>query len=79
MYRKKLSEINTLILIFIFFKVNIVCIFLSLLEIKFVFSNQRNGGFFLACEDFGGSFSDLFPLPVFFISGDQLAYTNSTF
>ena len=53
--------------------------FLSLLEIKFVFSNQRNGGFFLASEDFGGSFSDLFPLPVFFISGDQLAYTNSTF
>ena len=39
------------------------------------------GGFFLACENFGGRFEDSFPVSAFlsFLSGDQLADTNSTF
>ena len=35
-------------------------------------------GFLLACEDFGGRFDDSFPACAFiFLSGDQLAHTNS--
>ena len=38
------------------------------------------GGFFLTCKDFGGGFDDSFPTcPLMFLSGDQLAHTNSTF
>ena len=40
------------------------------------------GGFFLACEDFGGRFDDSFPVRAFFsffFSVDEVALTDFTF
>ena len=40
---------------------------------------EGGAGFFLSCQDFGRMFDSLFPAcAFFFVSGDQLAQTNST-